>query len=194
MHIARFHFCFSTLSSAFNTISGILYEDFLYLLMPADITEKRISDVLKLIVLCFGCWCLALVFVIEQLGGLLPVAVSLAGMTAGPLLGLFSMGLFIPRINAKVNCQSVDVSQNIALFHFTTASLSKALFTFVCDYFLCSPLETSFGFLCFVFVCAVPFDCLIKFIVNSLVGIVLVCTKLIACQCGICLKLTSTVF
>lgn len=76
--------------------------------MPADISEKRISDVLKFIVLFFGCWCLALVFVIEQLGSLLPVAVSLAGMTAGPLVGIFSMGLFIPRVNAKVKCQSVD--------------------------------------------------------------------------------------
>lgn len=46
---------------------------------------------------------MALVFLVEQMGALIQAGKSLAGITAGSLLGLFSMGLFLPWVNATVS-------------------------------------------------------------------------------------------
>lgn len=52
---------------------------------------------------CPGAICVALVFLVEHMGALIQAGKSLAGITAGSLLGLFSMGLFLPWINATVS-------------------------------------------------------------------------------------------
>ncbi|KAH9628038.1 hypothetical protein HF086_018013 [Spodoptera exigua] len=47
-----------------------------------------------------GFACVALVFLVEHMGALIQAGKSLAGITAGSLLGLFSMGLFLPWVNS----------------------------------------------------------------------------------------------
>nr|XP_022915688.1 sodium-coupled monocarboxylate transporter 1-like [Onthophagus taurus] len=91
----------STLSAVMNCISGVIYEDFLKKHMPQTITEKRISDILKLIVVITGLISIGLVFLIEQLGNLFPLAMSLGSVASGPLVGLFTLGMVFPRANSK---------------------------------------------------------------------------------------------
>lgn len=85
-----------------NSLGGTIYEDFVSPFMPKDITQKRVSNILKLIVFLTGIVSLALIFVVERLGGIFPLAISFAGFTGGPLLGIFTLGLLIPSANAKV--------------------------------------------------------------------------------------------
>lgn len=58
---------------------------------------------MKYIVVIIGCFCLALVMVIEKLGGVLDISLSFYGMTAGPLLGLFTLGMIFRSANSKVH-------------------------------------------------------------------------------------------
>lgn len=86
-----------------NCLAATIYEDFIVKVLPVDVTEKTASNILKLIVMVTGTICTILVFVIEQLGGILPLAVAFTSVTAGPLVGMFTLGILVPRCNAKVN-------------------------------------------------------------------------------------------
>jgi insulin-like growth factor 2 mRNA-binding protein 1 len=48
-----------------------------------------------------GAVCVGLVFVVEKLGSVLQMSMSLSGITHGTSLGIFSMGLFLPWVNSK---------------------------------------------------------------------------------------------
>ncbi|XP_044269102.1 sodium-coupled monocarboxylate transporter 2-like [Tribolium madens] len=91
----------STLSATLNCLAGTIYEDFISKFMHKRITQKTASNILKIIVVITGVACTALVFVIEHMGGLLKLAIGLGGVTNGPLLGLFTLGMIFPRANAK---------------------------------------------------------------------------------------------
>lgn len=63
-----------------------------------------------------GATCVALVFLVEHMGALIQAGKSLAGITAGSLLGLFSMGLFLPWINATVMYLQMFILSSLTIF------------------------------------------------------------------------------
>lgn len=71
--------------------------------MPANTSEVRSSNIMKTMVVIMGILCVCLVFVIEKLGAVLEMNISLGGVTAGPLLGLFTLGMMFPNSNEKVS-------------------------------------------------------------------------------------------
>lgn len=90
----------SSLSSGLNTLAGTLYEDFFRHKYP-DASEKRVSDVMKLLVVILGTIIVSLVFVVEHMGQVFRVNIAVAGLTAGSLLGLFTVGMFSRYVNTK---------------------------------------------------------------------------------------------
>lgn len=50
-----------------------------------------------------GVICVGMVFLVEKMGALIQAGKSLAGITAGSLLGLFSLGMFFPWANTTVS-------------------------------------------------------------------------------------------
>ncbi|GJQ68450.1 hypothetical protein Trydic_g17031 [Trypoxylus dichotomus] len=91
----------STLSAILNCISGVIYQDFLKRFLPKNLSEHSISNILKMIVLITGVISTALVFFIENMGNLFPLAMKLTGLAQGPLVGLFTLGMMFPVANAK---------------------------------------------------------------------------------------------
>lgn len=85
-----------------NSLSGTIYEDFVSRFVPKTFTDVQISNILKIIVVIIGVICTSLVLVVEHLGGILPLTIAFSGVTYGPLLGLFLMGMVFPFVNAKV--------------------------------------------------------------------------------------------
>lgn len=69
--------------------------------MPKTTSQKKISNILKLLVVIIGLICTSLVFVVRKLGGLLPLAISIGSAISGPMLGLFTLGMLVPVGNAK---------------------------------------------------------------------------------------------
>lgn len=83
-------------------MSATIYEDFISKFMPENTTEKTASNVLKLIVFLVGIVCTGLVYIVEHLGGILPLAIAFSAVCGGPLLGMFTLGILVPRCNSKV--------------------------------------------------------------------------------------------
>lgn len=88
----------SSMSSSLNSLSGTIYVDFLKPSFP-NASEKTASNIMKSLVIVVGLICLGLVFVVERLGSIFSLAIALSGVTAGPLLGLFTLGMIFPKAN-----------------------------------------------------------------------------------------------
>lgn len=69
--------------------------------MGIEIPEDKGAIYAKWISLVFGVISFGLVFLVEQLGSVLQVALSFNGMVGGVTLGMFSLGMFFPWANTK---------------------------------------------------------------------------------------------
>lgn len=97
----------SSISSILNTKAGIIYEDFLRDRFP-DATEKRASDIMKLLVVILGIIMLSLVFVVEHLGSIFRLNYAINGLTIGAFFGIFSIGMMSRTANTKgVMCGAI---------------------------------------------------------------------------------------
>ncbi|KAE8742305.1 hypothetical protein FOCC_FOCC012105 [Frankliniella occidentalis] len=86
----------STVSSILNTLAGTVYKDFIEGWLPKKPSEQQAAIYLKGITLIQGIAIFFLVMVVEKLGSILEVALSLTGMTTGATFGLFLLGMFVP--------------------------------------------------------------------------------------------------
>ncbi|CAH1376540.1 unnamed protein product, partial [Tenebrio molitor] len=98
---AIFSAALSTMSSILNSLSGVIYKHCIKRFFKNNPSEKTVSNVLKLIVVISGALCTCLVFLIEHLGEIVSLTTSFIGITNGPLLGMFTLGVLFPRANAK---------------------------------------------------------------------------------------------
>ncbi|KAF2894935.1 hypothetical protein ILUMI_11239, partial [Ignelater luminosus] len=91
----------STLSTCLNALSGIVYKDFVAPFMPRDTSDEKASTLMKIITVVLGLISVLLIFVVERLGTILELMLSLRGITTGPILGIFTMGMLFPVANRK---------------------------------------------------------------------------------------------
>lgn len=94
------------MSTGLNSMTGVIFEDLIKPRIKKPLTEAQASFLMKVIVVIIGTICVGLVFVVEKMGALIQASGSLGAITAGPLLGIFSLGMFFPDANSKVlsNC------------------------------------------------------------------------------------------
>ncbi|KAJ3640741.1 hypothetical protein Zmor_027284 [Zophobas morio] len=90
----------SSMSSNLNALAAVIYKEVVSKFVT-DKSETRSTFVLKIIVLLVGIVGTCLVFVLERLGEILSVMSLVFGIAQGPLLGLFSLGMLVPRANSK---------------------------------------------------------------------------------------------
>nr|CAD7412927.1 unnamed protein product [Timema cristinae] len=91
-----------TLSSTMNCLSGTIYEDFILpFIRENNKLQSRAHIILKITVVVIGLVCIAMVFIVERLGGVFELTMSLSGITTGTFLGLFILGMVFPWANAK---------------------------------------------------------------------------------------------
>ena len=92
----------SSLSTALNSLSAIVLEDFCKPFVSKPLTETQTRYIMRFTVLAFGALAVMMVIVVEKMGAVLQLSMSLGPVTLGPLFGLFLMGFFFPRINGSV--------------------------------------------------------------------------------------------
>ena len=93
----------STISSGLNSISAVILEDVIKAYFIREMTEFKARTITQILSFIFGLICLALTVVASQLGSVLQAALALFGMVGGPLLGVFSLGMFFPWANKWVS-------------------------------------------------------------------------------------------
>ncbi|KAF5287196.1 hypothetical protein FQA39_LY16015 [Lamprigera yunnana] len=91
----------STMSTNINTLSLTFYEDFLKSRLPSTLSKKKVTYIIKAIVVISGTISLCFIFLIEKLGGVLQIALSVHGLTVGPLVGMTVLGMMFPCANSK---------------------------------------------------------------------------------------------
>ncbi|KAJ9575563.1 hypothetical protein L9F63_007571, partial [Diploptera punctata] len=91
----------SSMSSMLNSLGATLFEDFVRPCIKKSVTDETINKIIKCVVVAIGAVCLFLVFIVDKFGSVLQLSTSLGGVTAGPILGLFTYGMFYPRGNTK---------------------------------------------------------------------------------------------
>lgn len=58
---------------------------------------------MKIIVLVYGTICIILSFLAKYLGSLLQSALTIFGVIGGPVMGVFTLGIFLPHIDQTVS-------------------------------------------------------------------------------------------
>lgn len=79
-------------------MSAVILEDFVKSFVKKPLTEKQTHYVMRFVVAIFGGICVCLVFLVEKLGTVLQLSISLSAVSNGPLLGIFTMGVLLPWI------------------------------------------------------------------------------------------------
>lgn len=82
---------YSSLSTGLNSMSAVILEDFVKSFIKKPLTEKQTHYVMRFVVAIFGGICVCLVFLVEKLGAVLQLSISLGAVSNGPLLGIFTM-------------------------------------------------------------------------------------------------------
>lgn len=78
-------------------------EDFVKPFVKKPLSNTAINWIMRIVVVVMGVICVALVVVVQKLGTVLQLTMSLEAITNGPLLGIFTIGIFLPWINATVS-------------------------------------------------------------------------------------------
>ncbi|KAF3428715.1 hypothetical protein E2986_13469 [Frieseomelitta varia] len=92
----------STMSAALNTVAGTIYEDFIDSWLPdSSDKENRAARIMKIIVVVIGVICMVMVFVVDRLGDIFRASLVLHGITAGAMLGIFTLGMLVPWATSK---------------------------------------------------------------------------------------------
>uniref|UniRef100_A0A6I8PN92 Sodium-coupled monocarboxylate transporter 1 n=1 Tax=Xenopus tropicalis TaxID=8364 RepID=A0A6I8PN92_XENTR len=88
----------STVSSSINALAAVTVED---LIKPyTHLSENKLSWISKGMSALYGILCIAMAAVASFMGSVIQAALSIFAMVGGPLLGLFSLGLFFPFCNS----------------------------------------------------------------------------------------------
>ncbi|XP_032588278.2 sodium-coupled monocarboxylate transporter 1 [Drosophila mojavensis] len=91
----------SSLSTGLNSLSAVVLEDFVKTFRHEPLTETQTAFVMRSVVVVFGVIFVALVFIVEKLGAVLQLTITLTSVANGPLLGIFTSGVLLPWVNSK---------------------------------------------------------------------------------------------
>lgn len=95
----------STISTAISSLAAVTMEDYVKPLV-FHLTKKELADsktilYSKVMTFVYGAVCIGVAFVAKSLGGVLQAALSIFGIVGGPLLGLFTLGMYFKSANQK---------------------------------------------------------------------------------------------
>ncbi|XP_037935226.1 sodium-coupled monocarboxylate transporter 1-like isoform X1 [Teleopsis dalmanni] len=91
----------SSLSTGLNSMSAVVLEDFVKSFYKKTLSERATAYIMRSVVVLFGVICVALVIVVEKLGAVLQLTITLSSVANGPLLGIFTAGVLVPWVESK---------------------------------------------------------------------------------------------
>ncbi|UJR26002.1 hypothetical protein I4U23_007348 [Adineta vaga] len=93
----------STVSSGVNSIVTVFLEDIYKRIVKKDLmSDKKQALISKLLSIFIGLFVVLLAFVVSYLGdNIIVIVFQISGSFAAPILGVFLVGLFIPRVKSR---------------------------------------------------------------------------------------------
>lgn len=91
----------SSLSTGLNAMSAVVLEDFCKPFMKNGISERMSLYVMRGTVLILGILSVALVYVVQHMGSVLQLSMSVPTACFGPMLGVYFVGFMIPWIGKR---------------------------------------------------------------------------------------------
>ncbi|XP_012224692.2 putative sodium-dependent multivitamin transporter [Linepithema humile] len=94
----------STISATVNSLAAVILEDYikpLWRVRGKELSPTTSIIISKILAFLIGLACLAVAFLARYLGGLLQAALTIFGVVGGPMLGLYTLGMFLPSCNQK---------------------------------------------------------------------------------------------
>lgn len=104
----------STVSSGLNSMTAVLWEDFLKY-STRNFQDETNEYGIKFITIVFGVLATLLAFACHNLGGIFQIIITILGATTGPLVGLFFLGVFFPMSNRNGALSGLIVSTLIMI-------------------------------------------------------------------------------
>ncbi|KAF5280592.1 hypothetical protein FQR65_LT00345 [Abscondita terminalis] len=98
---AYFGSAFSSFSTALNTVSSVLYTDFVHSCISNEYCQNKEAIILKTITFAIGVSSIGMIYLIENVGTIFEIVHYAKGVTGGATLGIFTLGLVVPFANAK---------------------------------------------------------------------------------------------
>ncbi|XP_017129021.1 sodium-coupled monocarboxylate transporter 1-like isoform X1 [Drosophila elegans] len=134
----------SSLSTALNSLSGVILKDFVEPYRKKPLTERQTAYLLRGVVVSFGLISMASVPIVQRLGLVMQLSSTVAAITCGPLLGAFSVGMLLPFVKTEslltgISCASsftayIVVKAQIAIFTGALTFPAKPVSVEDCDY------------------------------------------------------------
>ncbi|XP_048505782.1 putative sodium-dependent multivitamin transporter isoform X2 [Athalia rosae] len=87
----------SSVSATLNSLSAVILEDYVkpcYRWRNKEFPASKFAIVGKALALLVGLLCIVVAFLAQYLGGVLQAALTIFGVVGGPILGLFTLGMF----------------------------------------------------------------------------------------------------
>ena len=91
----------STVSGGLNSLSAIALEDFVKIFWRPDLKDEVATKMSKLLAIGFGVFSYLLTFMVRNIPGLVQAWLGIFGIFGGPVLGLFSLGMYVPWASAR---------------------------------------------------------------------------------------------
>ena len=118
----------STVSSALNSLAAVTMQDFLIpFCLKKESADARLAWISQVVALAYGGVCLAIAFAAESLGGVLQASLTIFGVVGGPLLALFTVGMFSTAVEQKVTESFLDTKRNSSPIFFSLIIGCRAL-------------------------------------------------------------------
>jgi len=113
----------SSLSSAFNSMSAIVLEDYFKPIFKNDLSERACGIIMRGTVIILGILAVAMVYVVENLGAVLPLSMSVPPTCIGSLFGIYSIGMFMPWIGKKATFYGALTAAIVMVYIVTRSQL-----------------------------------------------------------------------
>ncbi|XP_037947005.1 sodium-coupled monocarboxylate transporter 2-like [Teleopsis dalmanni] len=90
----------SSLSAVLNSIAGVCYFDYI---KPFVVhTDAKANAIMKVLVVLMGIYCVLGGFIVQNFNSIMQLISTVAGIGSGAIVGIFFLGVFVPRVNGKV--------------------------------------------------------------------------------------------
>lgn len=93
----------SSMSAMLNSLAGVVYFDYIKPRIKKYHTEERANFIMKIIIVAMGCYCVAGGMMVERFDSILQLVITITGINTGSVVGIFLLGMLVPRTNGKVS-------------------------------------------------------------------------------------------